>query len=144
MCEFHLKWPFGVSRLIYSLLLCLSTHSLSPQPPPAQVAVVSGSEGVPDLPSLKMKVRSEVLPRPKRISGRRPQVKLLCPPAASSAEDKEVEEKGFWIEEHFSSGVLCLFLFGSFWSSNSLLNMQITFNRNIISLNCAKKNLATV
>ncbi|XP_023820067.1 TBC1 domain family member 31 isoform X1 [Oryzias latipes] len=61
------------------------------KPPPAQVAVVSGSEGVPDLPNLKMKVRSEVLPRPKRISGRRPQVKLLSLPAASSAEDKENE-----------------------------------------------------
>uniref|UniRef100_A0A3B3CDS0 TBC1 domain family member 31 n=1 Tax=Oryzias melastigma TaxID=30732 RepID=A0A3B3CDS0_ORYME len=61
------------------------------KPPPAQVAVVSGGEDVQDLTHLKMKVRSELVQRPKKSSGRQPQVKILRPPAVSSAEDKENE-----------------------------------------------------
>lgn len=60
------------------------------QPPPSQVAVVSGGEDDQELSNLKVKVRSEVLPRPARSSGRRTQVKILRPPAGSAAEDKEV------------------------------------------------------
>lgn len=60
------------------------------QPPPSQVAVVSGGEDDQELSKLKVKVRSEVLQRPAKSSGRRTQVKILRPPAGSTAEDKEV------------------------------------------------------
>lgn len=60
------------------------------QPPPSQVAVVSGGEDDQELSNLKVKVRSEVLQRPAKSSGRRTQVKILRPPAGSTAEDKEV------------------------------------------------------
>lgn len=59
------------------------------QPPPSQVAVVSGGEDDQELSNLKVKVRSEVQ-RPAKSSGRRTQVKILRPPAGSTAEDKEV------------------------------------------------------
>uniref|UniRef100_A0A3Q2P7U2 TBC1 domain family member 31 n=1 Tax=Fundulus heteroclitus TaxID=8078 RepID=A0A3Q2P7U2_FUNHE len=61
------------------------------KPPPSQVAVVSGGEADQNLSGIKMKVKSERVQRPARSSGRRPQVKTLRPPAASSAEDKENE-----------------------------------------------------
>ncbi|KAM4735303.1 TBC1 domain family member 31 isoform 2-T2 [Anableps anableps] len=59
--------------------------------PPSRVAVVSGGEADQDLSNIKMKVRSEVVQRPARSSGRRTQVKILRPPAGSSAEEKENE-----------------------------------------------------
>ncbi|KAM9724011.1 TBC1 domain family member 31 [Menidia menidia] len=61
------------------------------KPPSSQVAIVSGGEADRDLSNLKMKVRSEAVHRPAKSSGRRTQVKILRPPAASSAEDKENE-----------------------------------------------------
>ncbi|XP_036930288.1 TBC1 domain family member 31 isoform X1 [Acanthopagrus latus] len=61
------------------------------KPPPSQVAVVSGSDADQELSNLKVKVRSEVVQRPAKSSGRRTQVKILRPPAGSTAEDKENE-----------------------------------------------------
>lgn len=62
-----------------------------PQPPPSQVAVVSGGGADDqDLSNLKVKVRSEAVQRPAKSLGRRTQVKVLRPPAGSTAEDKEV------------------------------------------------------
>lgn len=60
------------------------------QPPPSQVAVVSGDEDDQELSNLKIKVQSDVLQRPVKSSGRRTQVKILQPPIGSAAEDKEV------------------------------------------------------
>uniref|UniRef100_A0A8C9XDG1 TBC1 domain family member 31 n=1 Tax=Sander lucioperca TaxID=283035 RepID=A0A8C9XDG1_SANLU len=63
-----------------------------PQPPPSQVAVVSGGGADDqDLSNLKVKVRSEAVQRPAKSLGRRTQVKVLRPPAGSTAEDKENE-----------------------------------------------------
>ena len=53
--------------------------------------MVSGGEADQELSNLKVKVRSEVVQRPARSSGRRTQVKILRPLAGSAAEDKEVE-----------------------------------------------------
>ncbi|XP_035529140.1 TBC1 domain family member 31 [Morone saxatilis] len=61
------------------------------KPPPSRVAVVSGGEADQELSNLKVKVRSEVVQRPAKSSGRRTQVKTLRPPAGSAAEDKENE-----------------------------------------------------
>uniref|UniRef100_A0A8C4DMM3 TBC1 domain family member 31 n=1 Tax=Dicentrarchus labrax TaxID=13489 RepID=A0A8C4DMM3_DICLA len=61
------------------------------KPPPSRVAVVSGGEADQELSNLKVKVRSEVVQRPAKSSGRRTQVKTLRPPAGSTAEDKENE-----------------------------------------------------
>ncbi|KAM4633879.1 TBC1 domain family member 31 [Polymixia lowei] len=61
------------------------------KPPPPRVAVVSGSEGEWDISNLKVKVRSEVVQRPAKTSGRRTQTKVLRPPVGSTAEDKENE-----------------------------------------------------
>ncbi|XP_068426711.1 TBC1 domain family member 31 [Clinocottus analis] len=61
------------------------------KPPPSHVAVVPGGGAVQDLSSLKVKVRSEVVQRPAKSSGRRKHVKILRPPAVSTAEDKENE-----------------------------------------------------
>uniref|UniRef100_A0A8C9XDK6 TBC1 domain family member 31 n=1 Tax=Sander lucioperca TaxID=283035 RepID=A0A8C9XDK6_SANLU len=44
-----------------------------------------------DLSNLKVKVRSEAVQRPAKSLGRRTQVKVLRPPAGSTAEDKENE-----------------------------------------------------
>ncbi|KAA8591499.1 hypothetical protein FQN60_016873 [Etheostoma spectabile] len=61
-------------------------------PPPSQVAVVSGGGADDqDLSNVKVKVRSEVVQRPAKSLGRRTQVKVLRPPAGSTAEDKENE-----------------------------------------------------
>lgn len=60
------------------------------QPPPSKVAVVSGGEPDQGLSNLKVKVRSDVIHRPAKSSGRQTQVKTLRPPAGSTAEDKEV------------------------------------------------------
>ncbi|KAM9353380.1 TBC1 domain family member 31 [Symphorus nematophorus] len=71
-----------------------SIHSLTQElnkPPPSQVAVVSGGEADQDLSNLKVKVRSEVVQRPAKSSGRRTQVKIIRPPAGSTADDKENE-----------------------------------------------------
>lgn len=88
-------------------LVCVFVPPPAPQPPPAQVAVVSGGEDVQDLTHLKMKVRSELVQRPKKSSGRQPQVKILRPPAVSSAEDKEVKKKRVpLVKEHQCSHVL--------------------------------------
>ncbi|XP_054478450.1 TBC1 domain family member 31 [Anoplopoma fimbria] len=57
------------------------------KPPPSQVAVVSGGGADQDLSNLKVKVRSEVVQRPAKCSGRRTHVKILRPPA----DDKENE-----------------------------------------------------
>ncbi|XP_041798537.1 TBC1 domain family member 31 isoform X2 [Chelmon rostratus] len=57
------------------------------KPPPSQVAVVSGGEADQKMSNLKVKVRSEVVQRPAKTSGRR----TLRPPAGSTAEDKENE-----------------------------------------------------
>ncbi|KAM3873428.1 TBC1 domain family member 31 [Diretmus argenteus] len=59
------------------------------KPPPPQVAVVSGGEAHSS--TLKVKVRSEVVQRPAKTSGRRTQIKVIRPPAGSTAEDKENE-----------------------------------------------------
>ncbi|XP_037641622.1 TBC1 domain family member 31 isoform X2 [Sebastes umbrosus] len=56
-----------------------------------KVAVVSGGGVDQDLSNLKVQVRSEVVQRPAKSSGRRTQVKILRPPAGSTAEDKENE-----------------------------------------------------
>uniref|UniRef100_A0A3P8TTL2 TBC1 domain family member 31 n=1 Tax=Amphiprion percula TaxID=161767 RepID=A0A3P8TTL2_AMPPE len=61
------------------------------KPPRSQVAVVSSGGADQDLSGLKVKVRSEVVQRPAKSSGRRTQVKILRPPAVSAAEDKENE-----------------------------------------------------
>ncbi|XP_031134183.1 TBC1 domain family member 31 [Sander lucioperca] len=62
------------------------------KPPPSQVAVVSGGGADDqDLSNLKVKVRSEAVQRPAKSLGRRTQVKVLRPPAGSTAEDKENE-----------------------------------------------------
>ncbi|CAJ1062028.1 TBC1 domain family member 31 [Xyrichtys novacula] len=61
------------------------------RPPPSQVAVVSGGEADQELSNLKVKVRSEVVQRPAKSSGRRTQVKIFRPPVGSAAEDKENE-----------------------------------------------------
>uniref|UniRef100_UPI0037E9B930 TBC1 domain family member 31 n=1 Tax=Semicossyphus pulcher TaxID=241346 RepID=UPI0037E9B930 len=61
------------------------------KPPPSQVAVVSGGQADQDLSNLKVKVRSEVVQRPVKTSGRRTQVKTHRLPAGSAAEDKENE-----------------------------------------------------
>lgn len=60
------------------------------KPPTSQVAVVSG-EANQEYSNLKVKVRSDVVQRPAKTSGRRTQVKILRPPAGSAAEDKENE-----------------------------------------------------
>lgn len=54
------------------------------------MAVVSGGEAGKELSNLKVKVRSGVVQRSPKSSGRRTQVKILRPPAGSIAEDKEV------------------------------------------------------
>lgn len=59
------------------------------QPPPSQVAVVSNGDAKQELSSLKVKVRSESQ-KPVMSSSRR-QVKILRPPAVSTADDKEVK-----------------------------------------------------
>ncbi|XP_076594333.1 TBC1 domain family member 31 [Chaetodon auriga] len=64
------------------------------KPPSSQVAVVSGGEADQKLSNLKVQVRSEVVQRPAKSSGRRTQVKTLRPPAESTAEDKENELPG--------------------------------------------------
>ncbi|KAK5862681.1 hypothetical protein PBY51_018050 [Eleginops maclovinus] len=61
------------------------------KPPPSKVAVVSGGGADQDLSNLKVKVRSEVVQRPAKSSGRRTQVKILRPPAGFTAEEKENE-----------------------------------------------------
>ncbi|XP_075937513.1 TBC1 domain family member 31 [Anarhichas minor] len=61
------------------------------KPPPSQVAVVSGGGADQDLSNLKVQVRSEVVQRPAKSSVRRTHVKILRPPAGSTAEDKENE-----------------------------------------------------
>uniref|UniRef100_A0A3Q3KV10 TBC1 domain family member 31 n=1 Tax=Mastacembelus armatus TaxID=205130 RepID=A0A3Q3KV10_9TELE len=61
------------------------------KPPPSQVKVVSAGEADQDLSNLKVHVRSEVIQRPAKSSGRRTQVKILRPPPGSTAEDKENE-----------------------------------------------------
>ncbi|XP_039973734.1 TBC1 domain family member 31 isoform X2 [Xiphias gladius] len=60
------------------------------KPPPPQVAVVSGGDANQELSNLKVKVRSDVVQRPAMRSGRT-QVKILRPPAVSTADDKENE-----------------------------------------------------
>ncbi|GAA6224396.1 TBC1 domain family member 31 isoform X1 [Lates japonicus] len=60
------------------------------KPPPSQVAVVSDGDTNQELPNLKVKVRSEAVQRPA-MSSRRTQVKILRPPAVSTADDKENE-----------------------------------------------------
>lgn len=70
--------------------MCVSFSLALTQPPPSQVVVVSGGEADQDLSNIKVKVRSEVVHRPAKSSGRRTQVKLLRPTAGSTAEDKEV------------------------------------------------------
>uniref|UniRef100_A0A3B5MFS1 TBC1 domain family member 31 n=1 Tax=Xiphophorus couchianus TaxID=32473 RepID=A0A3B5MFS1_9TELE len=65
------------------------TQELS-KPLLSRVAVVSGGGAGHDFSNIKMKVRSEAV-RPARRSGRGTQVKILRPPAGSSAEDKENE-----------------------------------------------------
>lgn len=57
------------------------------QPPPSQVAVVSGGED--ELANLKVRVRSENLQRPKN-SSRQTQTKILQHSAGFTALDKEV------------------------------------------------------
>ncbi|XP_068592005.1 TBC1 domain family member 31 [Cebidichthys violaceus] len=61
------------------------------KPPSSQVAVVSGGGADQDLSNLKVQVRSEVVQRPAKSSGRRTHVKTLRPPVGSTAEDKENE-----------------------------------------------------
>ncbi|KAF7226326.1 TBC1 domain family member 31 [Nothobranchius furzeri] len=61
------------------------------KPPLSQVAVISVGEADQDLSNIKMKVRSQVVQRPNKSSSRQAQVKILRPPAGSSAEDKENE-----------------------------------------------------
>ncbi|XP_071377085.1 TBC1 domain family member 31 [Centroberyx affinis] len=61
------------------------------KPPPPQVAVVSGGEADHDSSNLKVKVRSEIIQRSAKTSGRRMQTKVLRPPAGSAVEDKENE-----------------------------------------------------
>uniref|UniRef100_A0A8D3E2P5 TBC1 domain family member 31 n=1 Tax=Scophthalmus maximus TaxID=52904 RepID=A0A8D3E2P5_SCOMX len=58
------------------------------KPPPSRVAVVS--DGDQELSNLKVRVRSEVVQRPA-MSLARKQVKVLRPPAVSTADDKENE-----------------------------------------------------
>lgn len=58
------------------------------KPPPSRVAVVRETKADQDFSNLKVKVKSDVH-KPAKSSGRRPQVKILRPPAASAAEDKE-------------------------------------------------------
>lgn len=72
------------------LYMCVFIFCMCAQPPPSQVAVVSGGDDDQELSNLKVKVRSEVVQRPAKSSGRRTQVKILRPPAGSTAEDKEV------------------------------------------------------
>uniref|UniRef100_A0A4W6ED12 TBC1 domain family member 31 n=1 Tax=Lates calcarifer TaxID=8187 RepID=A0A4W6ED12_LATCA len=60
------------------------------KPPPSQVAVVSDGDTNQELSNLKVKVRSETVQRPA-MSSRRTQVKILRPPAVSTADDKENE-----------------------------------------------------
>ncbi|XP_040900016.1 TBC1 domain family member 31 [Toxotes jaculatrix] len=60
------------------------------KPPPSKVAVVSDGDPSQELSNLKVKVRSEVVRRPPMSSGRT-QVKILRPPAVSTADDKENE-----------------------------------------------------
>lgn len=60
------------------------------QPPPSQVAVVSGDEVDQEMSGLKVKVRSQVPKKPAKSSGRRTQAKIPQPPAGAAAEDKEV------------------------------------------------------
>lgn len=71
-------------------IVCVCVCVPLTQPPPSQVAVVSGGGVDQDLSNLKVQVRSEVVQRPAKSSGRRTQVKILRPPAGSTAEDKEV------------------------------------------------------
>ncbi len=70
--------------------MCVCVSFSLTQPPPSHVAVVSGGEADQELSNLKVKVRSEVIQRPAKSSGRRTQVKILRPSAGSVAEDKEV------------------------------------------------------
>ncbi|KAM7382539.1 hypothetical protein PAMP_002266 [Pampus punctatissimus] len=60
------------------------------KPPPTQVAVVSDTDA-DQMSNLKVKVKSEVVQRPAKSSGCWTQVKILRPPAGSTAEDKENE-----------------------------------------------------
>uniref|UniRef100_A0A667YRM4 TBC1 domain family member 31 n=1 Tax=Myripristis murdjan TaxID=586833 RepID=A0A667YRM4_9TELE len=71
-----------------------STQSLTQEynkPPAPRVAVVTGGEADPDFSNLKVKVRSDVVQRPAKTSGRRTHTKVLRAPAGSMAEDKENE-----------------------------------------------------
>lgn len=65
--------------------LCVSLLS-SLQPPPAQLAVISG--GGQDFSHIRMNVRPEVVQRPAKSSGRQTKVKILTPHARSSVEDE--------------------------------------------------------
>ncbi|XP_056300983.1 TBC1 domain family member 31 [Pseudoliparis swirei] len=60
------------------------------KPPPSRVAVVSGG-GAVHSSHLNVKVRSEVVQRQTKSSGRRTHGKILRPPAVSADEDKENE-----------------------------------------------------
>ncbi|KAM6968049.1 TBC1 domain family member 31 [Aplochiton taeniatus] len=70
---------------VYSVQSLTQEHN---KPPPPQVKVVSGGNGG-DPWGLKVKVKSEGVRRPAKTSGRRVNTKILRPPAASMAEDKE-------------------------------------------------------
>lgn len=61
------------------------------QPPPSQVAVVTGGKADQATSNLKVKVTSGAVQKTARSSGRRTQTKILRPPAASTTEDKENE-----------------------------------------------------
>jgi len=91
---------FCVHVLYVCVCVCVSS---SPKPPSSLVAVVSGGEAYQDLSNLKMKVRSDVVQRPAKSSGRRAQVKILRPPAGSSVEDKEVRKDKISSHFQFSS-----------------------------------------
>lgn len=71
------------NKMLLFMWMCLSLDLT--QPPPSQVAVVTGADQ--DLLNLKVKVRSDVVQRAAKSSGRQTQV--LKPPPWS-AEDKEV------------------------------------------------------
>ncbi|XP_056142116.1 TBC1 domain family member 31 [Lampris incognitus] len=64
------------------------------KPPPPQVTLVSGGEVDPYPSYLRVKVKSEVIQRPARTSGRRTQAKVLRPLYGSPADDKENELPG--------------------------------------------------
>lgn len=67
---------------IYILMLCMSVR-----PPSSQVAVVSGSEDDQESSKLKVRVRSDVLQKSAKRSGRQSQVKIL---PGFPMDDKEV------------------------------------------------------